>query len=174
MSRISDLSLVEAVGSDLGSNVVEVEHVDVFEGTDRTLVAPTYNSLLPNNAIVTTVDPGFNRFMNAWDYGGQNQALRMGVPDRTGSNGIPIRLHVVGSVVAARAASLTIPGNNFATVVAGDNVKFTVSQVTRGRSTTPAREITPSCCRGRSTRKGSCSRSSCFTSRFRSGSSNPQ
>ena len=28
-------SLVEAVGNDLGSNVVEVTHVDVFEGPDR-------------------------------------------------------------------------------------------------------------------------------------------
>ena len=124
--------VVEAVGRDLGSNVVEVEHVDVFEGADRTLVAPTYNSLLPNNAVVTTVDPGFNRFMNAWDYGGQNQLYGWAYPTGTGGNGIPIRLHVVGTVIERVPLQLSIPGNNFATVVAGDNVQFTVSQVTRG------------------------------------------
>ena len=52
--------------------MVEVSHVDVFEGGDRSLVQPTYNSLLPNNAVVTAIDPGFNRLMNAWDYGGQS------------------------------------------------------------------------------------------------------
>ena len=34
----------------------------------------------PNNAVVTTVDPGFNRFMNAWDYAGQNQLYGWAYP----------------------------------------------------------------------------------------------
>jgi hypothetical protein len=134
-SSVQDLglqSMVEAVGVDVGSNVVEVEHVDVFEGTDRTLVAPTYNSLLPNNAVVTTVDPGFNRLMNAWDYGGQNQLYGWAYPTGLVNNGNPIRLHVVGTVVERVPLRLVILGNNVATVVPGDNVQFTVSQVTRG------------------------------------------
>jgi hypothetical protein len=125
-------SMVEAVGLDAGSNVVEVEHIDVFEGADRTLVAPTYNSLLPNNAVVTTVDPGFNRLMNAWDYGGQNQLYGWAYPTGLVNNGNPIRMHVVGSVVERVPLRLSIVGNNFATVVPVDNVQFTVSQVTRG------------------------------------------
>lgn len=125
-------SMVEAVGSDVGSNVVAVEHVDVFEGTDRTLVAPTYNSMLPNNAVVTTVDPGFNRLMNAWDYGGQNQLYGWAYPTGVVNNGNPIRMHVVGSVIERIPLRLSILGNNFATVVPADNLQFTVSQVTRG------------------------------------------
>jgi hypothetical protein len=125
-------SMAEAVGVDLGSNVVEVEHVDVFEGADRTLVAPTYSSLLPNNAVVTTVDPGFNRLMNAWDYGGQNQLYGWAYPTGVVNNGNPIRMHVVGSVVERIPLRLSILGNNVATVVPGDNVQFTVTQVTRG------------------------------------------
>ena len=98
-------SLVEAVGNDLGSNLVEVTHVDVFEGNDRSLVSPTYNSLLANNAPVTAIDPAFNRFMNAWDYAGQSMLYGWAFPITNGANGIPTRLHLVGSIVAARAAS---------------------------------------------------------------------
>jgi hypothetical protein len=132
VENLGPQSMVEAVGRDAGSNVVEVEHVDVFEGSDRTLVAPTYNSLLPNNAVVTTVDPGFNRFMNAWDYGGQNQLYGWAYPTGLVGSDIPIRLHVVGSVIQRVPLRLSILGNNVATVAAGDNVQFTVSQVTRG------------------------------------------
>jgi hypothetical protein len=125
-------SLVEAVGNDLGSNVVEVNHVDVFEGNDRSLVTPTYNSVLANNMPVTAIDPGFNRFMNAWDYAGQSMLYGWAYPITNGANGISSRLHVVGSLVQRSPLRLAVPGNNFATVVGGQNVQFTVSQVTRG------------------------------------------
>jgi hypothetical protein len=125
-------SVVEAVGRDIGSNFVEVTHVDVFEGSDRDLVVPTYNNLLPNNSLVTAVDPGFNRFMNAWDYAGQNQLYGWAYPTPMAGAGIPIRLHIVGTVLQRVPLRLVLPGNNFATVVPGENVEFTVSQVTRG------------------------------------------
>ena len=35
---------------------------------------------------------------------------------------LPIRLHVVGTVIQRVPLQLSLPGNNFATVVAGDNV----------------------------------------------------
>jgi hypothetical protein len=132
INQLGPDSLVEAVGNDLGSNVVEVTHVDVFEGTDRTLVAPTYNSLLANNAVVTTIDPSFNRLMNAWDYAGQSMLYGWAYPITSGANGIPSRLHLVGNVIERAPLRLAVPGNNFATVVPGNNVQFTVSQVTRG------------------------------------------
>ena len=124
--------MVEAVGRDLGSNMVEVTHVDVFEGADRSLVQPTYNSLLPNNAIVTAIDPGFNRLMNAWDYAGQSKLYGWAYPTELGGNVTPIRLHVVGTAIQRVPLQLSLPGNNFATVVSGKNVPFTMSQVTRG------------------------------------------
>jgi hypothetical protein len=125
-------SMVEAVGNDLGSNVVEVTHVDVFEGADRSLVSPTYNSVLANGALVTAIDPSFNRFMNAWDYAGQSMLYGWAFPITNGANGIPSRLHIVGSVVQRSPLRLAVPGNNIATVIGGQNVAFTVSQVTRG------------------------------------------
>jgi hypothetical protein len=132
INALGEGSMIEAVGNDLGSNVVEVTHVDVFEGTDRSLVAPTYNSLLANNAVVTTIDPTFNRNMNAWDYAGQSMLYGWAFPVMNGANGIPSRLHVVGSVIERAPLRLAVPGNNFATVIPGNNVTFTVSQVTRG------------------------------------------
>ena len=103
-------TLVEAVGRDLGSNVIEVGHIDHFEGADRSLVAPTYNSLLPNNVVVTTVDPGFNRFMNAWDYGGQRMLYGWAYPVSPGNNGIPARAPRRRHGDAGRPSPVAHPG----------------------------------------------------------------
>ena len=131
-------SLVEAVGQDAGSNVVRVNHVDVFNGSNRTLVAPTYNSLLPNNMVVTTLDPGFNRFMNPWDYAGQNMLYGWAYPVPANMSGIPSRLHVVGNAVGREPQSqmirISLPGNNMATIVPDDTGQMTMSEVTRGSS----------------------------------------
>jgi hypothetical protein len=132
LDQVGGESLVEAVGNDLGSNVVEVTHVDIFEGADRGLVSPTYSSILANGAPVTAINPTYNRFMNAWDYAGQSMLYGWAFPITNGANGIPSRLHLVGSVVQRSPLRLAVPGNNIATVIGGQNVQFTVSQVTRG------------------------------------------
>ncbi|MFI5456010.1 MAG: hypothetical protein ACHRXM_11230 [Isosphaerales bacterium] len=132
VDRLGRQTVVEAIGPDLGSNVVEVSHIDVFEGPDRSLVAPTFNSLLPNNALVTAVDPGFNRVMNPWDYAGQSMLYGWAFPVRPGITGIPARLHLVGTFLQRNPLQLNVLGNNIATVVPGRNIQFTVSQVTRG------------------------------------------
>lgn len=134
IDQISALSLVEAVGPSPGSNIVNVGHVDHFEGADRTLVSPTYNQLLPNNMAVTTIDPGFNRFMNAWDYGGQNLLYGWAYPVMPGAgvNGNPTRLHVVGNLVNRVPLQIGLPGNNFATILPDATNQITVTQVTFG------------------------------------------
>ncbi len=91
MNALNVQSLVEAVGQDVGSNVVRVNHVDVFNGSNRTLVAPTYNSILPNNMVVTTIDPGFNRYMNPWDYAGQHTLYGWADAVPAHSSGVPSR-----------------------------------------------------------------------------------
>ena len=65
-----------------------------------------------------------------------------------------------------------MPGNNFATVVAGDNVQFTMTQVTRGSidMARKGRLCLPDAAADQSQGAGAF-RSSSFTSRFRSGSS---
>ena len=136
LASTTEQSWVEAIGQTPGSNVVQVNHVDVFEGSDRSLVRPTYNSILPNNMIVTTVDPGFNRYMNAWDYAGQNMLYGWAYPVPANMTGIPSRLHVVGNVINRDLGEQTIhvglPGNNFATIVPDSSGQMSVTQVTRG------------------------------------------
>jgi hypothetical protein len=132
LDALTPQSVVEAVGQDIGSNTLQAAHIDVFEGSDRTLVAPTYMSLLPNNAIVTAVDPGFNKFMMGWDYAGQNMLYGWAYPVSPGLQGIPSRLHVVGTAVERFPLRIAIPGNNFAEIVPGNAIQLTVSQVTRG------------------------------------------
>ena len=97
--------------------MLQSEHVDVFVGADRNLVSPTYNSLLPNNALVTTIDPGFYRLMNPWDYGGQNLLYGWAYPVAPVVTGLPTRLHVVGNAINRSPLQLGIPGNNIATVI---------------------------------------------------------
>jgi hypothetical protein len=138
MNDLNGQSMVEAVGQDAGSNVVRANHVDVFNGSNRTLVAPTYNSILPNNMVVTTLDPGFNRFMNPWDYAGQNLLYGWAYPVPANMSGIPSRLHVVGNAVGREPQSqmirIGLPGNNMATIVPDDTGQMTMSEVTRGSS----------------------------------------
>jgi hypothetical protein len=129
---LTNQSVVEAVGQDLGNNVLQTEHIDVFEGADRNLVAPTYNSLLPNNGLVTTIDPGFNRLMNAWDYGGQNMLYGWAYPVNSNVLGIPSKLHVVGNAINRSPIQLSIPGNNIATVIPFPGEGLSITQVTRG------------------------------------------
>jgi hypothetical protein len=134
LDALTGQSMVEAVGQDIGSNTLRTGHVDVFEGTDRTLVAPTYTSILPSNMVVTTLDPGFNRFMNAFDIAGQNMLYGWAYPVAPGLTGIPARLHVVGNPVDKTPLRLAVPGNNIATVIPDDSGQITLSQVTRGSS----------------------------------------
>jgi hypothetical protein len=138
LAETTGQSWVEAIGQDAGSIVVRVNHVDVFEGSDRSLVRPTYNSILPSNMVVTTVDPGFNRFMNPWDYAGQNMLYGWAYPVPTNMSTTPTRLHVVGNVLErdppGQIIRIGLPGNNFATIVPDNSGQMSVSQVTRGSS----------------------------------------
>jgi hypothetical protein len=132
LDALTGQSVVEAMGQDNGNNVLLTDHIDVFEGGDRALVAPTYNSVLPNNALVTTIDPGFQRYMSPWDYGGQNLLYGWAYPVNSGAVGIPSRLHVVGNAINRSPLQLGIPGNNIATVMPAGQDGFTITQVTRG------------------------------------------
>ena len=125
-------SVVEAVGQDLGNNTLQTDHVDVFEGADRGLVQPTYASLLPNNRLVTTIDPTFFRFMSPFDIGSQNLMHGWAYPSNgSGGNlGFGGQLHVVGSAVASDPIRISVFNTNFANVVPGAANNLSVTQVT--------------------------------------------
>jgi hypothetical protein len=82
--------------------------------------------------VVTTLDPGFNRFMNAFDVAGQNMLYGWAYPVNPGLGGIPARLHVVGPWLANSPLRLAVPGNNMAAVIPDDTGQLTMTRVTRG------------------------------------------
>jgi hypothetical protein len=121
LANLGPRSIVEAVGISLGSNVVETPHIDVFEGADGALIQPTY-------------DTGFDGTMVNWVFGTQNNLLNgWAYPLSTGTPGTTTaRIHVVGTVIERSPLRLSLPGNNFATIVPAANLALTVTQVTRG------------------------------------------
>lgn len=128
-------SYVEAIGMDLGSNTVRTDHIDVYEGSDQSLVQPTVRSILPTtNGVLTTIDPTFSRMMNTFDIASQNVQYGWAYPINPGGNGIPGQLYVVGNALQLNPLSLGTPGNNIATVIPPETANFTITQVTRGTS----------------------------------------
>ena len=135
INNLTQNSMVEAIGDDLGSNVLRTDHIDVFEGSNQSLVVRTNASILPNNRVVTTIDPGFNRFMNGFDIGAQNLLYGWAYPVNPGEIGIPARLHVVGGVLNINPIRLSALGNNVASVLPPEPGILTVTEMTRGNST---------------------------------------
>jgi hypothetical protein len=127
-------SVVEAIGTDLGSNTVQTEHIDVFEGSARTLVTPGLSSFMAGGQVVTAINPTFNRLLVGWDIPEQASLYGWAFPTIPPNNGIPARLHVVGNVLGLNPLRLEIPGNNIAMVLPLTNPgTFTMSQVTLGQ-----------------------------------------
>ena len=136
LEKLTPASLVEAVGRDIGSNVIEVNHVDVFEGSDRSLVAPMNNSQLAANnnpfAFATSVYPGFN-MINPWDYSSQWLMYGWAYPSLQGAlAGDGSQIRVAGPVTQRSPLQVSVPGNNLATLVGPGNGPFSMTQVTRG------------------------------------------
>ncbi len=125
VNALGDRSIVEAIGPDIGNSVLQTEHIDVFEGADQALVAPTFQSLFQNNPQVTAIDSGLNRFTSPWNYGSQYMLYGWAYPVSPAAVAIPSRLHVVGNAINRSPLQLSIPpGNNIATVIPAAGEQF--------------------------------------------------
>lgn len=130
-------SLIEAYGRDVGSNTLETAHIDVYEGQDRNMVTPTWSRVLPQNANLPTVNPVttsiYNSIMSSWGFPGQLTLYGWAYPVAPSGGGqVPIPLHLVGTPIGRDPLRVALPGNNAAGIVPGQNVQFSVTQVTRG------------------------------------------
>jgi hypothetical protein len=134
-AAIADLSpsiLVEAIGPEQAAMVIQTNHIDIFAGSDISLVQPGYASVLPIQRPVTAIDPTFQRNMNGFDIAAQNTLYSWVYPVSTGQNGIPGQMHAVGNAVMVNPLRLGVPGNNFVTVFPANPGGISISQVTRG------------------------------------------
>jgi hypothetical protein len=134
LSALTPASWIEATGDDIGSMSLRTTHIDVYEGTDRALVQPTYKSLLPFNRVVTTIDPTFNRMMNTFDIAGQNTLYGWAYPidPDENPNGIPGQLYAVGNVLQTTPIRIGVPGDNVVSIFPAPGGNMSMSQVTRG------------------------------------------
>jgi hypothetical protein len=114
--------------------VIRTNHIDLFAGSDQTLVQPGYASVLPIQRPVIAIDPTYQRYMNGFDIAAQNQLYSFVYPVSPGDNGIPGQMHAVGNAVSLNPLQLGVPGNNFITVLPAGPDGYSISQVTRGSS----------------------------------------
>ena len=134
-ASLSDLSpavLVEAIGPELAAMTIQTDHIDLFMGSDQTLVQPGYSSVLPIQRPVTAIDPTFQRNMNGFDIAAQNTLYSWVYPVSPGNYGIPGQMHAVGNFLMLNPLRLGVSGNNFVTVIAANSGGMSITQVTRG------------------------------------------
>lgn len=134
MSNLTPASLVEGTGPTPGNNVVQTDHVDVYEPPDQDLVVPTYRTLLPNNAVMSPMDPVYNMVVNSWDMRAQAYLYGWIYPVALANLATGGRMQVVGSVAALNPPSMTlrVPGNNLMTIIPGGTNMLQMTQVTHG------------------------------------------
>lgn len=118
-AHITPNAIVETTGIDLGSNQIRTDHVDVFEGSARAMVRPTYQQII-----------GFDRRPTAFDI--QNQTTYgVMIPLLPGEDQIPNRLHVAGPPIGLDPLRIAVGGNN-AVAALPSAVGLFFSQVTPG------------------------------------------
>ncbi|WZO97000.1 hypothetical protein EP7_004012 [Isosphaeraceae bacterium EP7] len=112
-------SMIEVTGSDVASNQIMTDHVDVFEGPARNMVTPT-----------TEINQGFSLVLSPVGLG-RSSISGPNNPGMAGIWGAPNIPTFVGSVVDSDPLQFSIGGNQVWTVVPGNN-GITMTQVTLG------------------------------------------
>lgn len=123
--RISPTALVEVTGVDLGSNTVQTDHIDVYEGAARSLVTPTFFSTNGNGIAMTPFDFTFN----ASAYGAPFPGLDM--PIQGGAMMGPPQIHAVGTLAGLAPLRVATPANIVVSVLPSPG-GMSISQVTAG------------------------------------------
>jgi hypothetical protein len=123
--RLTTQSVVEATGLDAGSNRVQTDHIDVYEGSATQLVRPAFYRINGFGRISSPLDYIIDYNVYGDPFPGVTRAMM------PGEGGIPPRLHVVGPVVNRVPLQLAAPGNLLAGVIASP-AGLTMTQITPG------------------------------------------
>ncbi len=119
LDNVAPDAFLEITGVDIGSNQVRTNHIDVFEGTARTLVTPTMQRLFGANRVITPLDV-------------EQMQLYGGVFPLVGNEaGIPPRIHTVGNIIGIDPLRVGVEGNNFIAVLPSPE-GLDMTQVTMG------------------------------------------
>jgi hypothetical protein len=126
VDRIAPDALVEATGVDRGSNRIGVDHVDVFEGGARGMVAPGLLYITGSGRSYRPIDFTFNSDAYGDPFPG------LGPPIQGGVNTGPAMTHLVGPVLNRFPLILGIEGNNRIVVLPLTPAGFSVSRIVPG------------------------------------------
>lgn len=125
LDRIGTGALVEATGVDAQSNRLMTDHIDVYEGSARTLVRPGLLMVYGNGRGWRPIDFTFNADVYGDPFPG------LGAPIQGGVNTGPQRMHIVGPLVSKAPVMVAWEGNN-AMLVVGGPAGVSLSQITPG------------------------------------------
>jgi hypothetical protein len=123
LDSVAPGALVEATGLDIGTNQVQTDHVDLFEGTANQLgVVPTLQPIVGFNRVISQFD------IDSWvNYG--VDLYRYLSPEEMN---MPRRLHVVAPLVDINPLRLAIGGGIVLAVIPPNPGSFFVTSVTPG------------------------------------------
>jgi hypothetical protein len=125
VDRIRDDALLEITGLDLGSYRVQVDHVDVYEGAARNLVAP---GMLRVNAgwAERPIDFTFDAPVYGEPFPG------IAPPPFRGFAAGPLQINVVGALTSRNPLTIGGPGINNLLIVPAGPGGYTMNQITPG------------------------------------------
>jgi hypothetical protein len=125
LDRISPTALVEATGVNAQSNRLLTDHLDIYEGGARNLVAPGLVMISGNNRGWRPIDFTFNADVYGDPFPG------LGPPIQGGVYSGPARMHIVGPLISKTPVMVAWEGNNAMTVIGGP-AGVSLSQITPG------------------------------------------
>lgn len=125
LDRIGPTALVEVTGVDLGSNTVQTNHLDVYEGAARGLVTPTYLSTSGNGTFNTPLAFTFNAGAYGAPFPGMDAPIQGGIMMG------PPQIHAVGSPIGLGPLRVATPSNIVVRVIPSAS-GMSISQVTAG------------------------------------------
>lgn len=121
LDRIGPTDLVEVTGLNLGTNRIGADHIDIYRGSARAMVAPLSELLYGYNRSLTFAD-----IERQIVYGINFQYLL--TPEEMQ---MPLRWHVVAPAARIQPLQLMVGGNNVVSIISSPT-GMTMSEVTRG------------------------------------------
>jgi hypothetical protein len=124
--RLSNRSVIEVTGLDLGSYRVQASHIDIFEGASTQLVTPALYRITGYGRISTPLSFVYDFGVYGEPIPGLGPTIML-----PGEGNLPARLHAVGPVVNQVPLRVMAPGNSVITIVPSP-AGLAMTQITPG------------------------------------------
>jgi tetratricopeptide (TPR) repeat protein len=124
--------LVEATGPNVADRTIQAQHLDLFLGSDQTLVNPGFAGIRPIREPAASIHPAFQPVASKDDSAAKDPPHRAFSLPVLHDDGTPGVMHVVGNVLNVDPLRLGVPGQSVVTVLPSKPGIMSISQVTTG------------------------------------------